>query len=75
MFGQQKLTTTPMMDPVQQKMMYFMPVIMTFMVKLPSGLTLYIFLSTLLGIIQQLAVNRERKGRAALARRHSGAPE
>ena len=62
MFGQQKMTTTAMMDPVQQKMMYFMPVIMTvFMVKLPSGLTLYIFLSTLLGIIQQLVVNREGK--------------
>ncbi len=65
MFLQQRMTPTPGMDPVQQKMMLIMPVIFTFMMfNLPSGLTMYIFLSTLLGILQQWAMNRE-KGREA----------
>jgi len=77
MFLQQRLTTTPGMDPVQQKMMYFMPVIFTFMMfKLPSGLTLYIFLSTLLGIGQQMSINREReKSEPALVGVRAGAPK
>ncbi len=57
MLLQQKMTPSAGMDPAQQKMMLFMPVIFTFMmVNLPSGLTLYIFVSTLLGVAQQLAL-------------------
>ena len=60
MLGQQKMTPTAGMDPMQAKMMMFMPIIFTFiMLNLPSGLTLYIFLSTLLGILQQWVINRE----------------
>ncbi|MFM8313620.1 MAG: membrane protein insertase YidC, partial [Deltaproteobacteria bacterium] len=62
MLLQQKMTPSSGMDPVQQKMMYFMPVIFTFMmINLPSGLTLYIFVSTLLGVAQQLSL-KDKKG-------------
>ncbi len=54
MFIQQKLTPTTM-DPAQAKILMFMPLVFTFfMLALPSGLTLYIFISTLFGICQQL---------------------
>lgn len=54
MFVQQKITPTSTADPAQQKMLQFMPVIFSLMMlTLPSGLTLYIFVSTLYGIIQQ----------------------
>lgn len=62
MLAQQKMTPSAGMDPAQQKLMYFMPVIFTFMmVNLPSGLTLYIFVSTILGVAQQLAL-KDKKG-------------
>lgn len=65
MFVQQRMTPTPGMDPVQVKIMYLMPVIFTFvMLKLPSGLTIYIFLSTLLGIVQQTLMNRDPQKKA-----------
>lgn len=64
MFVQQKMTPSASVDPAQQKMMLFMPVIFTFMmINLPSGLTLYIFVSTILGVIQQLAM-RDKGGLA-----------
>lgn len=57
MFLQQKITPTTVTDPVQKKIFMFMPLIFGFIMKdLPSGLSLYIFVSTLLGIIQQLMV-------------------
>jgi YidC/Oxa1 family membrane protein insertase len=57
MFLQQKLTPTTVTDPVQKKIFMFMPLIFGFIMKdLPSGLSLYIFVSTLLGIVQQLLV-------------------
>lgn len=57
MFLQQKLTPNTVTDPVQKKMMMFMPLIFGFIMKdLPSGLSLYIFVSTLMGIAQQLLV-------------------
>lgn len=60
MFVQQKMTPTAGMDPMQAKIMLAMPIIFTFMMLyLPSGLTLYIFVSTLLGIAQQWVINRE----------------
>ena len=61
MFVQQKITPNPTMDPTQAKMMMFlMPIIFTvFMVGLPSGLTLYILFSTVLGIAQQHMMNKK----------------
>lgn len=54
MFAQQKLTPTTM-DPMQAKVMMFMPILFAFlMISLPSGLTLYIFVSALFGVGQQL---------------------
>ena len=57
MFVQQKLTPSQTADATQQKVMMFMPLIFGFIMKdLPSGLVLYIFVSTLFGIVQQLYV-------------------
>jgi YidC/Oxa1 family membrane protein insertase len=57
MFLQQKMTPNTITDPVQKKVMMFMPLIFGFIMKdLPSGLSLYIFVSTLFGIIQQMLV-------------------
>lgn len=59
MLGQQKLTPSTSMDPTQKKIMMIMPIVFTFIMKdLPAGLNLYIFVSTLFGIIQQLLVYR-----------------
>ncbi|MCF8058089.1 MAG: membrane protein insertase YidC [Bacteriovoracaceae bacterium] len=57
MFAQTKLNPSTTADPTQQKMMMFMPLIFTFFMKdLPAGLNLYIFVSTVFGIAQQLFV-------------------
>jgi YidC/Oxa1 family membrane protein insertase len=65
MFVQQKMTPAAGMDPAQQKIMLFMPILFTFMmVGLPAGLTLYIFVSTVLGILQQVAT-RDKTGTPA----------
>ena len=54
MFVQQKINPSHNMDKNMQKMMTFMPIIFVFFVlSLPSGLTLYILVSTLFGIAQQ----------------------
>ncbi|MFZ4404663.1 MAG: membrane protein insertase YidC, partial [Pseudobdellovibrionaceae bacterium] len=54
MFLQQKLTPMTTMDPTQAKIMMFLPVVFSlFMLNLPSGLTLYMFVSTVFGITQQ----------------------
>jgi len=59
MFFQSKLNPTPMTDPTQKKMMMFMPIVFTFIMKdLPSGLNLYMTVSITLGIAQQLLVYR-----------------
>lgn len=53
MFVQQKLTPTSM-EPMQQKVMALLPIVFSFfMMSLPSALTLYIFVSTLFGVLQQ----------------------
>jgi len=60
LFLQTKLTPSTM-DPAQQKVMMIMPILFSaFMLTLPSGLTLYIFVSTLFGIIQQVFVMKEK---------------
>lgn len=57
MFLQQKFSPTTVADPVQKKIFMFMPLIFGFIMKdLPSGLSLYIFVSTMLGICQQMLV-------------------
>ena len=62
MFLQQKLTPNTISDPVQKKVMMFMPLVFGFIMKdLPSGLCLYIFVSTLLGILQQVFVFNAKK--------------
>lgn len=61
MYIQQKITPTTM-DPAQAKAMQIMPVIFSLMmISLPSGLTLYIFVSTLFGIIQQYIIMGDKK--------------
>ncbi len=67
MFFQQKLTPTTM-DPMQAKILNFMPLIFTlFMVTLPSGLTLYNFISALFGVTQQYFLLKESKIKTAKA--------
>jgi YidC/Oxa1 family membrane protein insertase len=54
LFLQQK-TTPNAMDPAQAKILMFMPLVFSFfMLSLPSGLTLYIFVSGIFGVLQQL---------------------
>jgi len=58
MVWQQKLTPTSV-DPAQQKMMMFMPVMFTFFfLWAPSGLVLYWLVSNLLAIAQQYVTNQ-----------------
>ena len=57
MFLNMKLTPSTSADPAQQKIMMFMPLFFGFIMKdLPAGLTLYIFISTIVGMLQQLFV-------------------
>jgi YidC/Oxa1 family membrane protein insertase len=59
MFFQQKFTPSTTTDPTQKKIMMFMPIVFGFIMKdLPSGLVLYMFVSTLFGMSQQLMVNK-----------------
>jgi len=61
MFLMQKMQpTAATMDPMQQKIMQFMPVIMTvFFLFFPAGLVLYWLVNNLLSIAQQLYVTRK----------------
>ena len=55
----QKLTPMATTDPTQKKIMMLMPLVFGFIMKdLPSGLSLYILVSTLFGIVQQVMVYR-----------------
>lgn len=59
MFIHQRITPTTMTDPMQEKIMKFLPLIFTFFfVTFPAGLTLYWFTNNLASIIQQLYVNK-----------------
>ncbi len=61
MFIQQKITPNTM-DPAQAKILQFMPLIFTFfMVSLPSGLTLYMWVGALFSVLQQLYFMRDQK--------------
>jgi YidC/Oxa1 family membrane protein insertase len=58
-FAMQKLTPTPGVDPTQQKMMMFMPIMFLFMFwGQASGLVLYWTVGNLVGIAQQWYFNR-----------------
>jgi YidC/Oxa1 family membrane protein insertase len=61
MFIQQKITPNTM-DPAQAKVLQFMPLIFTFfMISLPSGLTIYMFIGALFSVLQQLYFMRDQK--------------
>jgi len=60
MFLQQRLTPTNFTDPMQEKVMKYLPVIFTFFfVTFPSGLVLYWFINNLFSIAQQFIVNQQ----------------
>lgn len=59
MFVQQRLNPSST-DPMQAKMMMFMPVIFTFFfLNFPAGLVLYWLVSNVLSILQQLYINKK----------------
>ncbi|CAH0524284.1 membrane protein insertase YidC [Vibrio hippocampi] len=65
MFMIQKMSPTTVTDPMQQKIMTFMPVVFTFFfLWFPSGLVLYWLVSNIVTLIQQTLIYRalERKG-------------
>jgi YidC/Oxa1 family membrane protein insertase len=64
MFIQQKMTIT---DPNQKSMVYIMPIMFTFMFSgFPSGLNVYYFVFTILGIIQQVWITKFSKNKITL---------
>lgn len=66
MFLMQKLSPTTVADPTQQKIMMFMPVIMTFVfLNFPAGLVLYWLVSNLVTIAQQWLINKAIEKKAA----------
>ncbi len=65
MYVQQKLNPPPM-DPIQQKIMSFLPLIFTaFFAFFPSGLVLYWVVNNLLSIAQQWYITRKIEAQAA----------
>ena len=65
MFLIQKMSPTPVTDPLQQKLMTYMPLIFTvFFLWFPSGLVLYYIVSNLFTIAQQRVIywELEKKG-------------
>lgn len=65
MFIMQRLTPTPVNDPIQRKVFLAMPFVFTFMFcTFPAGLTVYWLISNIFTILQQLIIYRslEKKG-------------
>jgi len=59
MILQQALTPTATVDPVQKKVGYLMPLIFAWFLKAaPAGLVLYWMVTNLVGVVQQLIINR-----------------
>jgi YidC/Oxa1 family membrane protein insertase len=59
MYLMTKMTPQTTVDPAQQRMMTFMPLFMGFIFfRLSSGLNLYMFTSNLVGVSQQVYLNR-----------------
>jgi YidC/Oxa1 family membrane protein insertase len=68
MFAQFKLNPAPP-DPMQAKIMQFMPLVMTAMMAwFPSGLVLYWLTNTVLSIVQQWRVNQVVQAEASKQR-------
>jgi YidC/Oxa1 family membrane protein insertase len=66
MFVQQKMSPSGGMDPAQQKMMLFMPILFTFMFwGFPTGLVIYWLVNNILSIGQQILYNREAEAAKA----------
>ena len=60
MFLQQRMTPQNFTDPMQEKIMKYLPVIFTFFfLRFPSGLVLYWFVNNLFSILQQFIVNQQ----------------
>ncbi len=75
MVAQQKLTPTPSADPAQKQMMMIMPVMFTaFMLFLPLGLVLYIFVNTVASVLQQWMNQRDLRWRDLFRRRFFSPP-
>ena len=59
MFLQQRLTPTTFSDPMQEKIMKYLPIVFTFFfVTFPAGLTLYWFVNNVCSVVQQIFVNK-----------------
>jgi YidC/Oxa1 family membrane protein insertase len=68
MFLTQKMTPTPGMDPMQKKVMTFMPLIFGVMMAFfPSGLVLYWCTNGMLGLLQQWVITRRHGTTPAVA--------
>lgn len=60
MYLQQKLTPTTISDPMQAKMMQWMPVFFgILMINLPAGLTIYMLVNAIASIVQQMYLNKK----------------
>ena len=60
MLLQQRMTPQNFTDPMQEKIMKYLPVIFTFFfLNFPSGLVLYWFVNNLFSILQQFIVNQQ----------------
>jgi YidC/Oxa1 family membrane protein insertase len=71
---QQKLTPSPSADPTQKQMMMIMPVMFTaFMLFLPVGLVLYIFVNTAFSVLQQWMYTKGIRWRDLLSGRKAQA--
>ncbi|MCX2683095.1 membrane protein insertase YidC [Campylobacter sp. MIT 21-1685] len=59
MFLQQLITPMSIQDPLQAKIMKFLPLIFTFFfITFPAGLTLYWFINNLCSLVQQWIINK-----------------
>jgi YidC/Oxa1 family membrane protein insertase len=59
MYLQQKLSPSTVADPMQQKMLQFMPVMFgVFMLLLPAGLNIYMVVNSAVSIAQQYVMNK-----------------
>jgi YidC/Oxa1 family membrane protein insertase len=76
MFVQQKMTPTANVDPAQAKMMMIMPLMFTFMFLFySSGLALYWLTGSIIGIGQQVFINKYWSPQAEAKIRARARPE
>lgn len=67
MFIQQRLTPTNFTDPMQEKIMKFLPVIFIFFfMTFPAGLTLYWCVNNIFALVQQIIINKMFKRKKEL---------